>query len=190
MTDINLLQSQIKDTTVASTQRTSMFVTLVVIIFIALVAGNVLLYLLTKTTEKQTAEVLEENNELQISINKVSKELDAAKSLQAKLANASMLLEKHTLTTPLLEELEKYTFIKSRYFAADFNKDNNKIHLEGNVPTYTDLGKLILGLSTSENFQNVKLLSVSDGSAKAAAGSGKVYSFSIDMNVIPKIYTK
>ncbi len=59
------------------------------------------------------------------------------------------------------------------------------MHLEGRVATYNDLGKLIMGLSTSDKFKNIRLLSVSPASGKTSA-----YQFSIDMEVNSAIFSK
>ena len=58
-------------------------------------------------------------------------------------------------------------------------------YLEGKVLTYNDLGKLLLGLSTSTKFKDVQLLSV-----VPSIGVVNAYQFSLNLNVNPEIFYK
>lgn len=147
-----------------------------------MVLGGGVLYMLTKNLTDESAQLITNNQELQENIESSSNDLAEAKILQAKLANISTLLKNHINATPLLDELESFTYIRSQYVNVSFEEEG-KMHLEGNVSSYSDLGKLLLGLSTSEYFEDVRLLSVSVGSE-----SETYYRFSISMIASEKLF--
>jgi|GEM_PF-2132058 hypothetical protein len=183
MPDINLLQNQLKDTTAVALARTKAAIWILAIVLILLAATAGIFYYLTADINKKTAVTVLENNKLDQKISEQTQGLTDAKSYQAQLSNIALLLKSHVALTPLLYELGKYTYLKAQYVNVDVAEDTGRIHLEGLVDSYQGLGKLLLGLSTSQNFRNVKLLSV--------APSGGVtfgYSFAIDLTANQAIF--
>jgi Tfp pilus assembly protein PilN len=183
MADINLLQSQIKDTTFLSDRRVNIFTVLICIVLVVLLGVGIVLYVLTLGVRSKTANLVSENTTIQDQISNQQTGLSDAKSYQAKLTNIATLLNSHSYLSPLLDELDNKTFQKAKYLTFDVGSDTDKVHLEGQVNSYNDLGKLILGLGTSKYFNNVKLLTV-----LPSRGATDTYIFSVDMNVDPTIF--
>lgn len=183
MPEINLLQNQLKDTTLVARKRTQLVVVLasLVLVLLLIVGGG--LYLLTDKLNTQVTELTVDNAQLQDEINNGDKELTGAKTYQAQLSNLDLLLKNHISLTPFLEELGKYTYQKAQLTSVDVDQAIGKIHAEGVVGSYENLGKLLLGLSTSPNFSNVKLITVM--AATTPAGS---YNFSIDMTAASNLF--
>lgn len=131
--------------------------------------------------DMQTAAVNSENLTLKEQIDLEDTKLKEAKVYQAQLSNIKLLLKNHIALTPLFEELSNYTYLKARFSSVDIAQDLARIHLEGAVDSYDGLGKLLLGLSTSKNFSNVKLITVQQGENE--------YTFSIDLSVAPNLFS-
>ena len=110
--------------------------------------------------------------------------LGEAQTFQAQVANIKALVDSHTYITPLLTELSSMTYVKAQYLSLDADETTGKVHVEGVSPSYLDIGKLILGLSTSQKFTSVKLLSILPSTAETAD-----YHFSIDVTVPATIFT-
>lgn len=184
MQEINLLQNRVKDTTHVWEKQSKLMLTLLSLILIIILGGTGVLYFLNQSLEKQISVVAEDNVTLNKQLTEEQKDLGSAKTFQAQLANLRVLIANHSYLSPLLDELTKTTYKQARYINLDV-ADSGKIHVEGGVGTYSDLGKLLLGLSTSTKFQNVKLLS-----AVPSSGITNSYIFSVDMNVSPDIFFK
>jgi Tfp pilus assembly protein PilN len=176
MTDINLLQNQVKDTTIIANRRNNVFLVVVSLLVIGILVSGGLLYFLTQKVSDEASQLVADNANLTEQISNVSEEVAAAKIFQAKLSNIQILLDKHAIVTPVLDELEKITYQKSQFINADISIDNDRVHLEGTAPTYPDLAKLLLGLTTSKHYKKVKLLAVTSSTTGG-------YQFSIDMNL-------
>lgn len=184
MADINLLQNQLIDTTYVSYRRTLIVFWVTIFILFFVVAGCVGYYFMTQTTNDKIGAIAHENTNLQNEINKQELGLKDAQAYQAQLSNIELLLKNHIYFSPLLAELEKYTYLRAQFHSVDVLQQTGRIHLEGSVESYNALGKLLLGLSTSPNFVNVKLLAVLPSAEK---NSG--YTFSIDMIGKPNLFT-
>jgi hypothetical protein len=185
MPEINLLQNQLKDTTLVARQRTQLVAAISAVVLILLIISGGGIYLLTKNTQEKVAKVIEDNDKILKQINEQDRYLSDAKSYQAKLSNIELLLKNHVAVAPLLDEFEKYTYQQARFISADVAQDLGKVHLEGVISTYEGLGKLLLGLSTSPNFKNVKLSTVTPSNQQNFNG----YTFAIDLNVVPGLFS-
>lgn len=183
MADINLLQNQIKDTTFLSDKRARLFTIIMSVVLSLVIVGGIAIYLATLSFNSKTKKLVLENEKLQQKINNEQEGTGEAKSYQARLSNIAQLLKNHSYTSFLMEELDKKTYQKAKYLTFDAGPDTNKLHIEGEVDNYNDLGKLLLGLSTSEYFKNVRLLSV-----LPSRGASNSYVFSVDMNAAPEIF--
>ncbi len=184
MEELNLLQNRVKDTTHAWQDQSRLAMTILSVILILLLGGVGALIFFNQTIQKQTDDLTLQNQDLQKQINDRQPGVANATTFQAQLLNLKSLVNTHTYLSPLLNELGKFTYNKAQYLTMDANQ-SGKIHLEGRVSNYTDLGKLILGLTTSEQFKNVKLLSVSP-----TGGTTNAYQFAIDMQVSSTIFSK
>lgn len=166
-----------------SDRRTSIFTLVASLVLVVLLGACGLLYWLAHSTSVKSKELASQNIALQQQINTQQADLGDAKAYQAQLANIGLLLKSHSYFTPAIKELNNFTFQKSQYLTLDIGQDSEKIHVEGRVDNYTDLGKLLLGFSTSPNFKNVKLLSV-----VPSQGARTAYIFSVDMDVLPDLF--
>ena|SRR3989344_5914998 len=184
MQEINLLQSKIRDTSFSWQKQSRIIIALLSVVLIALVGLGAVFFLLNRSTEQKLTDAKNQGIEIQKNISSRNAEVKNASSFQAQLANLKTLVGAHTYLSPLLVELGKSTYIKSQYVILDATNDG-KIHLEGRTASYDDLGKLVLGLSTSSQFKNIQLKSVVPSSGKTNA-----YQFSLDMEVNPEIFTK
>ena len=86
-------------------------------------------------------------------IGKIDKERLEAVSYQKRLGNFKTLLDRHIFWTVVLEELSKYTYKPVSYTSLQADIKEYKLMVSGFVPSYTDLGKLMLGLKTSSNIE-------------------------------------
>lgn len=182
MQEINLLQNRVKDTTHIWERQSKTIIAVLAGILTIILAATGLLYYLNGNAQTQLDASTKENNDLQSKLTEQQKTLGDAKAFQAQLANLRFLISNHTYVTPLLDELSKITYKKAQYATMDVT-ETGKLHLEGMVDTYEDLGKLLLGLSTSSKFTSVKLLSAIPSSGKVNA-----YVFSVDLVVSPDIF--
>jgi Tfp pilus assembly protein PilN len=184
MAEINLLQNRLKDTTNTGTRNGKIILVVLSVILIVLVGATAIIFFLNNSLQTQIAAASTTNQDLHKKLTDQQNTLGSAQTFQAQLANLRVLIRNHTYLSPLLDELSKVTYAKSQYVSFDVT-DAGKIHVEGLVSTYTDLGKLLLGLSSSTQFKNVKLLSI-----VPSTGNTNGYLFSIDMSVAPDIFTK
>lgn len=184
MAEINLLQNRVTDTTNAGVFQSRLIFIVLGLILAVLVGGTVVIFLLNSSLQTKIGTATATNQELQKKLTEQQSTLGNAKTFQAQLVNLRVLLNNHVYLSPLLDELSKVTYIKSQYTSFDVT-DTGKIHVEGLVNSYTDLGKLLLGLSTSTEFVNVKLLSI-----LPSTGEINGFIFSVDMNVSPDIFIK
>lgn len=184
MEEINLLQNKIKDTSFAWQKQSRIFTGILSVILIILIGLGAAFFLLTKSTNEKLAQAQTRGQEIQKNISSRDAEVNEATSFQAQLSNLKTLVSGHSYLTPLLTELNKSTYVRSQYVSLDV-KDDGKIHLEGRTSSYDDLGKLVLGLTTSKEFKNVRLMSVVPSTGKTNA-----YQFSIDMEANKEIFTK
>ena len=184
MQEINLLQSKVRDTTLDWQKRSKLSTNLLIAVLIIFVGAATALSLLHRRTLARYNSVRIENIESQNNLNRKQQELTSAKAFQAQLKNLSFLTNVHVYWSNFFDELAKHTFNQSQYVSVE-GDTTGKIHIEGNVASYADLGKLILGLSTSEKFKQAKLLSASPTSSEQAG-----YLFSLDLTATPDVFNK
>src|SRR3990167_4345099 len=109
MPDINLLQNQLKDTTLASSKRNKIYLWVVSLLLLLLGSAAGWLFYSTSNLTDQVGVITTENQQIQQKLNSNQNNLGEAKSFQAKLGNIKMLLASHVYLTPLLDELGKMT---------------------------------------------------------------------------------
>ena len=184
MTEINLLQTRIKDRTFAWQRQVRTVLIFLAVILVLLGAGGGGLMFLTNQLTVEIQTVSADATKIQDQLNQDQKNIGDAKLFQAQVANIKTLLNNHVYLTPLFKEIGKMTYVKSQYVSINVST-TGKINLEGQVENYAGLAKLILGLSTSNQFKDVKLLSVNPGT-----GEVNGYAFSIELTAKPEIFFK
>lgn len=165
MQEINLLRSQLKDSTAVWHTRNRILTSVFVLVLILEVGLAALFFLLTKTTQVKKSALTEENRQTQSKINERQVDLLPARAFQAQLQNLGALVDKHIYWTTFFDELAQHTFSKTRFTGVQAGK-TGLIHLEGEVSNYADMGKMLLALSTSGKFKDVKLIASSPSKAE------------------------
>jgi Tfp pilus assembly protein PilN len=182
MQEINLLENRVKDTTQVWDKRNQLFITLVVLILILEAGLSIVFYLLAKNTDNRIQTVSAEHSAIQAQINESQVELTGAKSFQAQLKNVRSLVTNHIYWSGFFDEIADFTLTEGVY--VNLKADTfGVVHLEGQANSYSDLGKLILGLNRSENFDDVKLLAVNPSDNETAG-----FKFSIDLIANKKLF--
>jgi len=184
MQEINLLQNKLKEKTFAWDKESYLVVWVLGFILAVLVLGGGGLMFLSKQTADKTVALMSTNQDIQNKLNDSQDKIKGAAVYQAQLENLKTLVTNHTYLSPLLDELEKMAYVKSQYVTVDIIQPG-KIHLEGKVASYTDLGKMLLGLNQSKQFKNIKLLSV-----VPFEGAEQAYLLAVDLTVDPGIFIK
>jgi len=182
--EINLLENRIHDTSQVWQNQNKLIMTVLAVILIIVLGLGTVLFLLSQSIVKQTDQVVADNKTIQDKMSSQQADLADATTLQAQLANLHTLINGHVYFSPFLAELSKMTFQKAQYLNLDATPDG-KIHIEGRIDNYTNLGKLVLGLSTSSKFSNVKLLS-----AVPSTGVNSGYLFSLNLNASSDLFSK
>ncbi|MBI4049771.1 MAG: PilN domain-containing protein [Candidatus Doudnabacteria bacterium] len=181
MPEINLLKNQLKDRSAVWVRRNRLIVSSLFALIILEITAGVLLLLFKQSITNKKQEITDSNIQIQSSLNEKQKELVPAKAFQAQLKNLTRVVDSHVYWTAFFDELSAVTLKKVRYTQLQADS-SGKVYLEGRVDTYTDLGKLLLGLSTSKSFSNVRLLSSSPESSEVG---GLI--FSLDLNINPEL---
>jgi hypothetical protein len=106
------------------------------------------------------------NNDVQIQVDQVDQKISAKKKslipavqAQAALTSFKDLLDKHLHWSLVWAELGRVTLKTVTYTGLSATTVDNKFLVDGVVPDYATLGKVLLGLSTSDNFEEVALVS-------------------------------
>jgi hypothetical protein len=185
MQEINLLQNRVKDKTLSWERRNRLIITLFTLILILEILAGAGLFFLTLSTNNEITTTQEKNQELQNAINSDQKELSLAKGLQAQLKNVKTLLNNHIHWSSFLSTMYSETTNKIKYTSISASYSDGKTHLEGIAPSYSDIGKLILSFSTSNNFKDIKLNSLAPSS-----GDTFGYSFVLEMKSQPELFKK
>lgn len=185
MQEINLLQNKVKDKSLQFERSNRFIVILAVLILILEVSATVGLWVLTKATNNSIKNTQDENQAIQKNIDSHQKELSKAEGLQAQLKNVNTLLTSHIYWSNFMSTLEKLTPVKVQYTAIDGSASDGKMHIEGTADSYTDVGRLILSMSTSKAFKSTRLTSITPGSE-----SKFNYSYSLDVVVDRTIFSK
>ncbi len=186
MQEINLLQTRTRviSTTQAWENQSKIFLIILWLALLGLaIAGGGLFYL-TNQAETKSASVTQTNTQLENQLLQKQGSLNEAKVLQAQLQNLDQLISNHIYISGLLNEIEKMTYQKAQYLTMNAS-ENGTVRLEGRTASYTDLGRLLLGLSTGEQFTNVKLLT-----ATPSKDETNSYIFAIEMLIKPSVFHK
>lgn len=134
-------------------------------ILIGLVAVEMIVYgtlfSWKKSIDSEILKVQASVNQLDDKLNSSKVDINNAVAAQAALTSFSSLLDNHLHWTLLWSELGKVTLKKAHYISMQGTVVSDQFVVKGEVSNYTDLGKVILGLETSKNFSEVKLVSSS-----------------------------
>lgn len=124
---------------------------------------------------------------LQREITEIDKQIAASKDNlklavrdQGALSNFSDLLQKHLYWSQVLQELGKVALKTATFLSVEASSDTDKFVITGKVASYAELGKVLLGLETSENFSKVEL--VTSGRKAEADPTASGLGFSIAVN--------
>lgn len=183
MQEINLLQSKIKDRQERwqKNNRTANIV-LFLILIIVLAVGGLFMYLNSGSADKLRT-VASDTAKAQSEIDAQQETLHSAENYQAQLKNLQLVLNNHVAWSNFFKELGDYT-LKGITYTSMHGNLTDTVHLEGQTKTYTEMAKLLLGLSTSKNFEKVDLLSTGPSSNENFG-----YIFSVDLTVAPNLFT-
>lgn len=175
MQEINLLQNKLKDKTNQWEKNNRVVVILLSFVLLALLAATGMIYMLSKNAQEAKLALDQENINIQKKLDQLEDEMVKAKGFQAQSKNIATLLETHVVWSGLMKELADSTFKGSRYLNMT-SDTTGLIHIEGITGTYTELGKIILALETSDQLESVKLLSTARSANELA---GVTYSLDI-----------
>lgn len=182
MQEINLLRNQLRDTTAIWQTRNKIFITLLVLLLIVEIGLSVVFFLLNRSYAQQVVLVNDNKDQLNTQIKAKEKDLGPAQAFQAELINLNSLSDKHVYWSKFFDELASKTYSNARFLNIQGNLAG-LIHLEGEVKNYTDLGKLILALSTSDKFADVKL-----NSSRPSKGKTTSLIFALELIVKPELF--
>ena len=188
MAEINLLKSDSgtgQTATALGERRSTFWLYILVGIFILEILGYGALFFYERSLKKQQQALDQEVAKVDFEIGKIDKERQTAVSYQQRLNNFKTLLNRHIFWTVVLEELSKYTYNPVSYNSLQADIIDRKLLVSGVAPSYTDLGKLMLGLKTSSNIEEVKLMN-SGRSKTEQAG----LSFDMEITFNPKLLKK
>ena len=183
MQDINLLQNKLNDNSHKwqNSQRFSIVVLSLVLILELVAAG--FFYLLRQRAEEQTLALQQDNANIQSKLSSMEDELMEAKGFQAQTKNLAVLLDSHVVWNKLLQEVSDTTFKNAQYLSLS-SDTTGKITIEGMSNNYSELGKMLLSLETSDLFKSVKLVSTA---LSTGAESGVM--FSVDVRAEQSIFS-
>lgn len=116
---------------------------------------------LKKHVQASTLSVEAESAELDVVISAKQDDINKSVDAQSRLQLFEGLLAQHIHWTNVWSELGKQTYKSANYFTVEAAAETNKLNLTGYAPSFSDLGKLLLGLEKSEYFENVELQSAS-----------------------------
>lgn len=184
MPEINLLRNQLKDTTVSRQRYYKIILTAVAVILMVELGLVMILAIINNQLQRRTASFNTENVKLQTNLDSKKNQVADAISFQAQLKNLRQVVDNHVYFSPFFDELSKHTFNKAQYIALSADT-TGKIHLEGTVGSYTDLGKLLLGLNSSDKFTSVKLLSTTPSGGQLSG-----FLFALDLTVKKDLFYK
>lgn len=184
MQEINLLQNQLKDDSFKLDNQTNLILTILSVILVLGVLAFGVLFFLDKNTQKTIKETIAQNSDLEERLDKIQSTLVDAKAFQAQTANIKSLLDSHSYWSPVFQELADMTFTQTQYTSI-VSDSNGRIHIQGITLDYTRLGKVLLALSTSENFSKVDLLSTSPSTGQQGG-----ITYSIDVEVKPELFER
>lgn len=157
MQEINLLQNKLKDKTNQWEKNNRVVVIILTFVLLAVAAATGMVYMLTKNAEESKLTLDQENVNLQKQLDQMEEDMVLATGFQAQSKNLTSLLDSHVLWSGLMKEIADSTLKTNRFLGMSADT-SGIIHVEGITIDYTQLGKIILALETSEDVESVKLL--------------------------------
>lgn len=160
MTEINLLQperrsrSAERSPTISGTWTVFILAGLIVIELAVWITFTVLDSKVSSQVQQKVADIANIDRKLQ----SPDPDLFNAIKAQAALDSVGTLLNEHRYWTKVWQELARTTLKNAMYFTLNATAETNKFTVVGNVATYQDLGKLMLGLQSSDSFAEVALI--------------------------------
>ena len=185
MSEINLLKNELKGSSFsfAPKSMTPLYIAIGVLVFEALLYGGMMFF--EHSLEKQKSQLDVDAAGIESEINRSSENVNAAQSVQKRLTNLRVLLDNHVFWSQVFNELEKYTYKPIVYSTLEADVINGQFRISGLSSSYTDLGKLILGLRQSPNVTDVTLQSTSRGREQQSG-----YFFNLEISFDPKLFIK
>lgn len=186
MAEINLLKNELREGNRWSFGRTgllSFYVMIGILVVEVIIFGSMLVY--QKHLEKNMKNLETEASSVDFEISGTDKERQTAVVLQKRLANIDRLLLGHILWSQVFAEIEKFILKSAQLGNLEVDTAEHKFLISGVVPSYTDLGQLMLGLKQSPNVLDVNLKS-----STLAKGEKSGYNFNIEVSFNPKLLTK
>ncbi len=191
MQEINLLQTKLKDRAESYDRRNSLITGFLGVVVVAMLAGSGFLYYLNASAKTDISTIKAETAAIQTKLDSSQGELASARAFQAQLKNIEKLVGGHLNWTDTFIDFEESILQRSQQ-AVITSRSTGKFHIEGIVDNYTDLGKILLSLSTKTMdgqdqpvFTNVKLLSVLTNQAEKVG-----FRYSIDFEIKPELLIK
>jgi Tfp pilus assembly protein PilN len=178
MQEINLLQNKLKDKTNQWEKNNRVVIGLLSFVLLAILAAIGMIYMLNKNAQDAKLVLDQENINLQKQLDKMEDDMVLARGFQAQSKNIVTLLDTHVIWSNLMKEVSDSTFKLTRFMNMTTNT-SGIIHVEGITASYTDLGKIILALETSEQVESVALVNSTQSSEGQA---GIVYSLDVFAN--------
>ena len=184
-TDINLLKNELAATTVFSSAKKllSLYIFIAVIAAEALAYGGMMWY--SRSLEKQQAASEAEGSSVNLEIGRVKGDLAEATRYQQRLSNLDVLLKDHVFWSPAFAELSKYTYKNITYATLSGNIDEHKAVVTGTAASFTDIGKLIIGLKQSPKIKDVMFQSSGESKAEKSG-----YAFIVEIIFDPGLFKK
>lgn len=186
MAEINLLKNELQGRgvfTLGTKGLLSLYVLLAVIALELLAYGGLVIY--KKQIEKKVLKAEQQAASIDLEIGQNSEKRLAAISFQRRLNNLQVLLDNHQFWSVVMEELAAHTVKTVRYETMQVSPGTSQITILGNTPSYTELGKLLLGLRTSKKILNTELKTTTQ-SGKEQGG----YKFTMELIFDPQLLLK
>jgi Tfp pilus assembly protein PilN len=186
MAEINLLKSELQARSKFSLSRASrvaLYVVIVLLVLEGLLYGLIFFY--ERQVRKNILALDQENASTDFEIGKTEKDRLEAISFQTRLGNLKTLLDSHLFWSELLKELERVTYRGAQFTALGGDEGEQKLIISGSVPSYKDLAKLMLGLTTSPQVKDVVL-----GSSGLEKGTEGGYGFTLEVTFNPSVLSK
>ena len=136
--------------------------------------------------QNQIADLDQESRKAEQELAGVKPKLAIAVNTQKQLKNIGVILDQKIFWTKVLAELEKYTYKPITYTTMHAEAKSNSLSISGITQSYTDIGKLMLGLKQSANVEDVSLTASGQGAKTAEIG----YNFTIKVTLNPKLFRR
>jgi cell division protein FtsB len=182
--EINLLQDKVKSPLYQWGHKQNLFITILASLLIVVMAGYGGLIGLNSGKTKQIEKVKKDNNLIVAELSKDKANLTDAIAYQAQMENLKVLLDNHIYFSPAIKELTSNMYKLSTADAMTIDL-SGKVHVQGFATSYSEVGKYLLGLYSSKNISDIKLLSVGPTDGETAG-----YKFSVDFTLKSEVFEK